>query len=383
MNVTKFKVGDKVRILDGSRISNYFGSWIDGMTKYVGKVCTIDDIYEKGWRTGYHMKEIGYMWDERALELAEDKPKHKFKVGDTVIAKKNNGYGITTDGWRGVVTGVDDHWFKAKGPAKCCISQEFNALEYDCFDLVIDEKIIITHDGKTTTAKLHNGKKVTKTAHAKCNPNDKFDFNIGAAIALERLTGCAYGHLESTVDSDLQWNRFMAGKIGLKVPKEKVEKFLEKCNACKVRWASGEPAMNWNPLEDSDEEFAAYVYMYNDDDGLLYCRRQFSEKPCEVWEDDSFDWDGFKAGKFNVITTRDSISRFLEECDAHQISYSDQKATGFNPIKDFEKLPPFLKTTLFVLLNANSTDECEFKVKDGTLVYSFDFKVKESTVRYD
>ena len=33
--------------------------------------------------------------------------KPKFKVGDTVIAKDNNGYCITTDGWTGIVTEVD------------------------------------------------------------------------------------------------------------------------------------------------------------------------------------------------------------------------------------------------------------------------------------
>lgn len=29
---------------------------------------------------------------------------HELKKGDIVIAKKNNGYGVTTDGWKGKVT---------------------------------------------------------------------------------------------------------------------------------------------------------------------------------------------------------------------------------------------------------------------------------------
>lgn len=35
--MSKFKVGDKVRILDGSKINNYFGGWVDGMKKHVSK----------------------------------------------------------------------------------------------------------------------------------------------------------------------------------------------------------------------------------------------------------------------------------------------------------------------------------------------------------
>ncbi len=49
-------------------------------------------------------------------------------------------------------------------------------------------KIVITTDGKTTTAKMFDGKKLLKTAMSKCSPEDTFDFAIGAKIALERMT---------------------------------------------------------------------------------------------------------------------------------------------------------------------------------------------------
>lgn len=157
--MSKFKVGDKVKILDGSKIDDYFGGWIDGMKSYVGRVCTIESISAKrhSKTTGYHMKETSYVWDERALELAEDKS--KFKVGDMVVAKKNNGYGVTTD-----------------------------------------EKIVITHDGKTTTARLFDGKKVMKIANTRCNPVDEFDFNTGATIAFERLMDQTESTVEEAVD---------------------------------------------------------------------------------------------------------------------------------------------------------------------------------------
>ena len=48
-------------------------------------------------------------------------------------------------------------------------------------------KIVVTTDGKTTIAKLFSGKKMVKSAAAKCSPRDEFDFETGAALALDRL----------------------------------------------------------------------------------------------------------------------------------------------------------------------------------------------------
>ena len=48
-------------------------------------------------------------------------------------------------------------------------------------------KIVITTDGKTTTAKLYEDGKVIKTAEAICSPEDEFNFMIGARLASDRL----------------------------------------------------------------------------------------------------------------------------------------------------------------------------------------------------
>ncbi len=50
-----------------------------------------------------------------------------------------------------------------------------------------NRKIVITTDGKETLARLYDGKKVIKSASAKCSPSDKFDFNTGVKIAIDRL----------------------------------------------------------------------------------------------------------------------------------------------------------------------------------------------------
>ena len=48
-------------------------------------------------------------------------------------------------------------------------------------------KVVITTDGKTTTAKMYEGTKLLKTAKSKCSPEDTFDFAIGAKLTLERV----------------------------------------------------------------------------------------------------------------------------------------------------------------------------------------------------
>lgn len=60
--------------------------------------------------------------------------------------------------------------------------------DHDDLEFAEFEKIVITTDGKTTTAKFYHGKTVCKTATTKCSPDDKFDFVEGAKIAFDRLT---------------------------------------------------------------------------------------------------------------------------------------------------------------------------------------------------
>ena len=71
--MAKFKVGDKVKILDGSNIERYIGSWIsDSMEKYVGRILTISHIIsDDNNGVSYRMQDTCFTFDERGLELAE------------------------------------------------------------------------------------------------------------------------------------------------------------------------------------------------------------------------------------------------------------------------------------------------------------------------
>lgn len=158
----------------------------------------------------------------------------KFKTGDKVIAKKNVPYGITRNGWIGTVERVVGNEMFVTGEPLCSsivVAQKHFRL--------VKPKIVITTDGKTTTAKLFEGKKVIKTAQAKCSPEDKFDFNIGAAIAIERLTGQA---------EDFDWKKFKAGKLQVKINNEKWLEFLKQCEEHDLNWTDN-IAIEFNPWD--------------------------------------------------------------------------------------------------------------------------------------
>lgn len=75
MKKAKFKVGDKVKILDGSKIINCTSTWYSfGMNKYIGQIGTISGIVEyDDDRIAYIMNAMPYRWDERGLERVEEK----------------------------------------------------------------------------------------------------------------------------------------------------------------------------------------------------------------------------------------------------------------------------------------------------------------------
>lgn len=121
--MSMFKVGDKVRVLDGSQIENYAGGWTRGMKEYVGKVFTVEDVFVFHGGAAYLLNnKQHYMFDERGLEFAEV------------------GYG-------------DEIRISANG-----------------------DRVVMAKDMKTGM-----------TGYAKCSPEDTFDFTVGAKLALDRL----------------------------------------------------------------------------------------------------------------------------------------------------------------------------------------------------
>lgn len=162
MSKARFKKGDKVKILDGSKIKNYTFNWADsifgGMPAHIGQIATIDEIIKhSSGRYAYTVKEFPFKWDERGLapvnnetiviyrkdneiiainkitgktatakcspdddfdfetgaklafrRLMRDKQRPKFKIGDRVIgtAEASKHYGVTKQGWKGRITNI-------------------------------------------------------------------------------------------------------------------------------------------------------------------------------------------------------------------------------------------------------------------------------------
>lgn len=179
--MAKFKVGDKVRILNGSKIQDYTGNWNEDMRKYVGEIYTIERPLKSGGKNLYRLKHNIYVWDERGLALVRE---NKFKVGDIVVG--NDGadltYGVTKKGVKGKVICKcdDDGKIEIKVVEGRHRGQQF-CVYPECFDLV-NEEITIKQYGNKVVAKYGD-----KTAVAKCSPEDTFDFATGARLAFERL----------------------------------------------------------------------------------------------------------------------------------------------------------------------------------------------------
>lgn len=134
-----------------------------------------------------------------------------FKIGDKVRVIKE--YGSAEKGEEGIIRALPKKNGASSSSFKKCYSVEFpdwmngvdghdcngtvpsgngQWISPECLELIKSasaEKIVITHDGKTTLARLYEGNKVVKSAEAKCSPDDTFDFSTGASLAFERLIG--------------------------------------------------------------------------------------------------------------------------------------------------------------------------------------------------
>lgn len=94
---------------------------------------------------------------------------------------------------------------------------------------MIRRKITIEEHGDKTVAKFYCNDKLVRTRVACCNPNDNFDFAIGAKLALERLF------------EKIDWNAFKNTNLGIIVNKCNFKSFINEC---------GEHGMFFNPSKD-------------------------------------------------------------------------------------------------------------------------------------
>lgn len=129
----------------------------------------------------------------------------KFKVGDRVRTKREGFLGTVID----VHMSPGNVVAEMDGPNVGVEVSQFPGrkvywLGEDSYEKVAgNAKIVITTDGITTIARLYDGKKVMKSAEAKCAPGDTFNFNTCAQLAFNRLVyGTDYHPAEVALKKD-------------------------------------------------------------------------------------------------------------------------------------------------------------------------------------
>lgn len=122
----------------------------------------------------------------------------KFKIGDLVIGNDlaNKLYEVTKKGWIGRVEIIENFEFPEGWPREYLYVTSMNdpskhyTVRASAFDLYEphDGKILIMVDEKDPNKIIARDLITNKTAEAKRNPKDDWDFAKGAKLALERLT---------------------------------------------------------------------------------------------------------------------------------------------------------------------------------------------------
>ena len=191
--MSKYKVGDKVRIVS---------EWGDGcyqnqdgyMDKWLGKIMTIRDVTKNCGKLAYKMKEdreenrgLGWCWNEKCIAGIANKFNvgERYKVGYESLLEAGNIIEITCiDSDRvyyKTIVAVDGGKVRDGFDARSAFAKNLIPVTEE------NEKIIIIRDGKKVTARKYVNEQLVNSAVARCAPEDTFDFDTGARIAVHRL----------------------------------------------------------------------------------------------------------------------------------------------------------------------------------------------------
>lgn len=121
--MAKFKVGDRVRVLDGSKIEGYAGNWVSCMDKYVGEIHTVAKIHPGG---SYQLKDIPFVYDERGLERVENPGKIIITTDSRITTAKLYQHGEPTQ--KAVATCSPDDTFDFAIGAKLALDRLIDAV---------------------------------------------------------------------------------------------------------------------------------------------------------------------------------------------------------------------------------------------------------------
>lgn len=184
---SKHKVGDWFEVVECDQFEH-------SLAKIGSKVQLVDDDEsECPWFSLPGGRRCALLW-KRLKPIPVTAPGNPFQVGD-IVRGISDRYAFTNTGMtRGVVmwTNGTQIGVRMLEHRTCCCGDAVFPVGSEHFALAerpgsSDRKIVITSDGRVTTARLIDGEQTIKTATATCSPNDKFDFNQGAGLAFGRL----------------------------------------------------------------------------------------------------------------------------------------------------------------------------------------------------
>lgn len=269
----------------------------------------------------------------------------------------------------------------------------------------MDEKIVVLRNGKAVTATKYMNGKMVNSATAKCHPDDKFDFNVGAKIAVGRLVGENNNIDRKTIDKTLgeakeelkqkidkfrgelcshldftscSWYYFKKGKSQVKVTYKNIESFL---------WVAEDKGFKWNSGTKSIEMLGILKKIFKTVNELyIICNNglQFSTTPLKnktvvdwgeilpllpkriVYSND-FSWDKFLNGEIIVEMQASDYSEF-------SIMFQGYKYASFlngNISEDDLYANHSKNYNDFIINNQIGMDDLIWcKVKDNKIVFS-------------
>lgn len=181
-----------------------------------------------------------------------------------------------------------------------------------------EEKIVITRKGNKTIAKYYLNGEVMEEGLARCCPEDEFDFETGANLAVFRM-------FEAMKNSAFDWNAFAAGKIKKAVTRENIDAFLEECDAHDLAWGHHK-ASEWNPFK-TEEKISSLSNSEVFNKFLKELLGTLFDLPETIYisvvdgvmkfsdEESTFDWEKFKNHEIAVKVTPENVMEFLQEAE--------------------------------------------------------------------
>lgn len=314
--MAKFKVGDKVRVLDGSNIPNYANNWVSSMNEYVGKIgdITYIDRFQDGrisYRVNFHDGNVPYYYDERGLEFVENKKIVITKRDDSVMARLYSAEKLVKE------TNVD-----STGDFNKDAKDAFEELYYPTkFTWFIDE---VKHYYDTDTIEKWRDD-ILKCCSKK--PETKV------------LTTISY--------KDFRWDDFKDGKTAIKVSSNKqLEEVLEYFYR-RYPGSAGRPIVMFDLKNFDDDMWSKgldyYVYVL---DGCVYIGETKNlyitdvtktVNANELWVSHVFThkWESFKKGFTALYFDEDNIDKILYTLNCKGYTW----AGGESPIPTEYKPP--------------------------------------------